>query len=136
MLWDPIRSKWVRATPEEHVRQALIQKMIGPLGFPKGWIAVEKDLASLPHVAPLTLPNRRLDLLCYKQGMTPLLLAECKAVDLNEDAERQLLGYNAFVKAPFLCLVNTTQTHTFWLESGHVTSVPFLPSYAQLVAQC
>ncbi len=42
MIFDPIRRKSVADTPEERVRQALLSQMIGPLGFPKGLLAVEK----------------------------------------------------------------------------------------------
>src|SRR3989344_3720493 len=105
MLWDPIRCLWVEATAEEKVRQKWIQKMIGALGFPKNLLAVEKDLASLPHRQILreSNPNRRLDLLCFtpgKTGLVPLLLIECKAGQILDSAERQVLGYNDTVGAP------------------------------------
>ena len=77
-LWDPIRSLWVTATPEERVMQHLIAKMVGEWGYPKGLLAVEKDLASL---APGTFdPERRIVLLCFapegRGGVKPLLLVE------------------------------------------------------------
>lgn len=109
------------ATPEESVRQGLIQKMIGELGFPKGLISVEKKIG-----------NRRFDLVCYTKSTSPLLLVECKAGELNEAAENQALGYNATVKAPFICLASPTAIKTLWQERGRIVSVPFLPTYDEL----
>ena len=137
MLWDPIRCLWVKATPEEKVRQQCIQKMIGALGFPKSLLAVEKDLSTLPgQTSKDRIPNRRLDLLCFtprKEGLLPLLLIECKAGSILDAAERQVLGYNDSVGAFFVCLVNEQEAKTVWHEKGEIASIPFLPSYAQLV---
>lgn len=108
-------------TPEERVRQALLLKMIGELGFPKGLIAVEKKVGS-----------RRFDLVCYTPEMTPLLLVECKAGELNEVALHQAFGYNETIQAPFLCLANGLEIKTFWQEGKENKVVPFLPAFAEL----
>lgn len=120
----PIRNQWVANTPEEAVRQKLIQKMVAELGYPKGLISVEKKIG-----------KRRYDLVCYTQSMTPLLLVECKAGELNEAAARQAFGYNATVKAPFICLANAIEIKTFWQELDGIKSVPFLPTYAEIYAR-
>lgn len=116
-----IRKRWVAITPEEEVRQSLIQKMVSELGYPKGLISVEKKIG-----------DRRFDLVCYSKSAQPLLLVECKAGELNEAAENQAIGYNATVKAPFICLACPTAIKTFWQEQGRIASIPFLPTYAEL----
>ena len=125
-LWDPIRQRYVAATPEERVRQKWILAMIGPLGYPRGLLAVE--IKSL---------HRRIDLLCYtphKEGLAPLLIVECKAEDEGEDPERQVLGYNFHLQAPFLCVIYGETAKTFWQEGAKkIVSVPFLPTYVQLM---
>jgi hypothetical protein len=126
-IWDPIRKIRVAATPEEKVRQRWIRAMIGQLGFPKSLIAVEKEIG---------IAGRRADLICYRaavEGLEPLLLMECKAEAIDAAAQRQVLGYNDSVGAPFVCLVNATQAKTLWIERGGIASVDFLPSYAQLM---
>ena len=115
--------------------------MVEDLLFPKGLLSVEKDLASLPHLSLRTAidPERRLDLLCStpgRGGLIPLLLIECKAGPLLPSAERQVMGYNEAVGALFMAVVNEQQAKTFWREKEGIASVPFLPSYPQLVAQC
>lgn len=137
-IWDPIRCLHVAATPEEQVRQRWIRQMIGPLGYPKGLLSVEKDLASLPYKRQSFDPNRRIDLLCFTphgEGLTPLLLVEFKAEALGDAGMRQLLGYNEMVQAPFVCMVQGDTASTFWKEGKNLGSVPFLPSYSQLLAK-
>lgn len=118
-----IRKRLVANTPEERVRQSLLQKMIGEWGFPKGLLSIEKEIGA-----------RRYDLVCYSQAMIPLLLVECKAGALNDAGIRQAFGYNATVKAPFICLACPTEIKTFWHEQGQIASVPFLPLYKELYA--
>lgn len=116
-----IRKKGIADTPEERVRQTLLRKMVGELGFPKGLITVEREIG-----------GRRTDIVCYTKEMLPLLLVECKAGSLNEKAIQQALGYNDRVKAPFICLANGNELKTFWFEAGKLVSVPFIPVYKEL----
>lgn len=141
-----IRKEWVAATPEELVRQRLLTEMIDTLGYPKGWICVEQHLADLvaPAQRHAQVPKRRADILCYSTqlrpdgALHPLLLIECKAVALNEAVFRQVLGYNRYVGAPFVCLANSSQTLLGWQEpnSSHYRFRHDLPSYPQLLAFC
>ncbi len=128
-LFDPIRCLTVEATPEEIVRQKWIRAMIGPLGYPKGLLSVEKEIPQL---------KRRVDVLCYTPGnggLMPLLLIECKAEDEGIVTEKQILGYNFTIQAPFLCMIQGDQAKTFWKDQNKIASVPFLPSYIQLIAK-
>lgn len=120
-----IRGRLVVQTPEERVRQALLRKMVEELGFPKGLISVER--ATL---------KRRTDIVCYTKEMRPLLLIECKAGPIREEAIRQAIGYNDQVKAPFICLANGEGATTFWFEGKTRKSAPFLPQFKELYAFC
>jgi hypothetical protein len=125
-LYDPIRKKSVADTPEERVRQALLQQMVGVLAFPKSLIAVEKKLLS----------QRRADIIVYRlQGadLTPLVVIECKAADLDAEAIRQVVGYNNLLAAPFLCVAHQGGIETFWKEGSALRSIGFLPPYSQLI---
>lgn len=116
-----IRNKEIPDTPEERVRQALLQKMVGGLGFPRGLVSVERGL-----------DGRRTDIVSYTRQMCPLLLVECKAEKLTEAAFQQALGYNEKIKAPFICIASADGMLTFWFEKKGRTCVPFLPTYAEL----
>lgn len=113
MCYCPIRRTMVRATPEEKVRQALIQDMIQRLNYPVENILVEKSLSQLPHLLHYKkLPLRRADIVVLAKNihreypLFPLLLIECKAVALNEAVFRQVVGYNQFVAARFVAIAN------------------------------
>ena len=99
-VFDVVRHQWVAATPEEIVRQQWIQKMIQELGYPKEYIAVEKELVAT---------MRRADIIVYSRVCTPLLLIECKAEALTPADFDQVIGYNATLQAPYLALVNSQQ---------------------------
>lgn len=125
-LYDPIRCLHVDATPEEIVRQKWISVMLNDLGFPKGLLSVEKVIPEL---------KRRTDIVCYtpgKEGLIPLIVIECKAQDEGNLTDKQVLGYNFTIQAPFLCVIHGEQAKTFWKEGDLLASVSFLPSYHQL----
>jgi hypothetical protein len=135
-LFDPIRKKWFLATPEEIVRQKLLCHLIDRCHFPLEVIAVEKKLSELPHLSNIKgrIPERRIDVLCFAPQLAfPLLLIECKGVPLQEKMLAQVWGYNAFIRAPFIALINET---TIWLESEKRERKGFIPSYQELIQVC
>lgn len=134
-FYDSFRCRYVAATPEEMVRQKLLSMMINDLGFPKDLIAVEKELALLPHLkGNKGLPKRRSDVLCFAKGihkehaLFPLLLIECKEGDLSQDASEQALGYNHYVQAPYVALAGKAGAFLI-----HPERISFLPKYSELV---
>lgn len=105
-----IRKAKVKNLPEERVRQEILHLLTQELNFPLGGIAVEISLKQMPHLklSSQKLPSRRADILCFHKSK-PLLLVECKATPLNEKSLRQVIGYNWYVKAPFIALANQTE---------------------------
>jgi hypothetical protein len=143
-LYDPIRKEWVVATPEEHVRQQLLDDLINALGFPKELIMVEKGLCQMPHLSlqgPGRLPKRRADIVCFAKNihpyssLHPLLLIECKAVPITPGALRQILGYNHYMNAYFIAVVNQYETRLGYFDSGSrkYTYLPKLLPYQDLL---
>ena len=106
LVFDPVRKKWVVLTPEEHVRQYLLQYMIINAGYPAPLIAVEKQ------IKVGTLP-RRFDIVVYNREHKPWLLCECKepAVPISEHTLYQLLAYQRSVESHFWLLTNGHQTY-------------------------
>jgi hypothetical protein len=112
--------------------------MISDLGYPRSLMAIEKQLSGLPHLAQQNhLPQRRIDILVYTQlqnKLQPLLIIECKWGKLEPKFFTQLLGYNSYIRAPFVGLANE---HQFLLGmkdplKGTMTFQLGLPSYDQL----
>lgn len=132
-LFDPFRNKFVKATPEEIIRQKLLQFMTINLGYPKELLAVEKQLSEIPHLANENLlPIRRADVICFTQdethGLYPLLLIECKEGSVGKDAKEQVLGYNHYVKAHYAAIAGSDKVSlVFPYELDH------LPTYSDLV---
>lgn len=136
ILYDPVRKKHVVSTPEEQVRQRVLRQMIHGLGYPRSLIAIEKDVAALACVPDWANPQRRIDIVCFTpdlDGLRPLLLVECKFEICKQKASNQMFGYNRLIGAPFLALADAKGIETFWFEKENLASVPFLPSYTQLV---
>lgn len=139
-VFDPIRRLWVAAFPEEVVRQKFLQRML-KLGYPKAYIAVEKELKELSHLSltQSAIPERRLDIICFAKEihphfmLYPLLLVECKQKLIKDNATEQLLGYNEYVRAPFLAIVDENRIEVIFKNSDGKQSLSFLPSYKELI---
>lgn len=141
-LFDPIRNCTVLALPEEKVRQNLIYTMIEDLDYPKSMISVEKDLKNMPHIVDKDFSSnkRRVDILCFSPNISkedplyPLLLIECKAIPLDQKVIQQAIGYNHYIKACFLCVVNQDEIKTLWFDEvkHDYISIDFLPTYKEL----
>ena len=131
-VFDEIRQKWVAATPEELVRQQWLKRMVLQLGYPKQLIVVEKQIEGL---------ERRLDILCYgksscpSQPFFPLLLVECKAESMTEEAFNQLMGYNDRVGARFVAVIAREEVRfgVFDPRQGRRVFCSFLPSFKELI---
>lgn len=103
-VYDPLRKKWVILTPEEHVRQYLLQYLTGTLQYPPSLIAVEKQIT-------LGNLNKRFDIVVYNREHRPWLLAECKApeVMITEITLNQLLQYHNSLQCDYWVLANGHQ---------------------------
>lgn len=96
MVWDPWRSLWVKATPEEVVRQHLLHWLVEHRHFPRRLLHVE---ATLPGK-----PRRRCDAVFYDAALNPVVLVETKAGNVPlEPAMRQIASYA--VRLPVLLLL-------------------------------
>lgn len=142
-LFCPIRRCWVASLPEEMVRQYWLHKMISELHYPLSGFAVEKELRLMPHLAssPQKLPSRRADIIFFSKGihpnypLYPLLLIECKSVPLTPKVIRQIIGYNIYIQAPFVALVNQYEVrmNNFRTTPNTFQNQSFIPSYQELL---
>ncbi len=111
-IFDPIRRRWVKATPEEQVRQDLIQRLLMQ-GVPAHHILVEVALNRLPMgTVPSCRAQRRVDLLVahfFRGKFLPLLLAECKAHPPKDAALGQLLAYQSALRSRWLVIASPGQ---------------------------
>ncbi len=106
-IFDPVRKKFVALTPEEWVRQNLIQYLSIEKNIPLHMMACERGLA-------VNRMTKRFDLLVYSTSGKPVMIVECKApsVALSEDVYFQIARYNLALKVNFLLVSNGIQ-HVF-----------------------
>lgn len=100
MVFDFIRKKWLVLTPEEWVRQHVLNFLVTEKQFSASSISVEKELQ-------LNQQKKRYDIVVYK-NFKPYLVVECKApyVSLDESVLEQALRYNLILRAPYLMISN------------------------------
>jgi hypothetical protein len=126
VVLDPVRRQWVRATPEEGVRQRLLRHLLA-LGYPPGLLAVERGFTFVGR-------TWRADVVAYDRARRPLLLAECKApgVALGQAVLDQLARYNAVVRARVLVATNGEALAVGAAAAGVVRGLPAVPPFATL----
>jgi len=128
-VFDPVRKKHVILTPEEIVRQGVIQYLIQIAQYPVGNISVEKKIT----VNGMT---KRYDLVVYSAAFSPSLLVECKSEDvvLNEAVCKQIAIYNLQLKVPFLWLTNGKQHYIlkFDVINNSYTYLQTPPAFGEL----
>lgn len=138
-----VRKISVSSTPEEIVRQSLLRYMISHLGYPLEYLVVEKELSLISGLSCSLneVPQRRADIVCYAKGihsnhgLYPLLLIECKSTPLNEKVKNQVIGYNRYLQAYFVSIVNQNTFLTGWFDKVAQKYQFFsgLPPYQYLV---
>lgn len=125
-VFDPVRRKWLILTPEEHVRQYIINYMTEVMQYPASLMAVEK----LIRVGDV---NKRFDVVIYSREHVPWMLVECKApeVPVTEKTLHQLLNYQRNVQCRYWLLTNGHQT--FCADAGNLSEIKWmgsLPGYS------
>jgi hypothetical protein len=100
-IFDEVRKKFIILTPEEWVRQHVVQFLLQEKSYPKSYINVEK----LIKVNNL---NKRYDIVVFQPDGSIFLLVECKApeVTITQQTFDQIARYNLTLKAQYLMVTN------------------------------
>ncbi len=100
-IYDGIRKKFVRLTPEEWVRQHFLHFMILQLGFPATLIVVEGAM-KYNNMA------KRFDILAYRTDGKPCMVVECKSpgVEITQAVFDQVAMYNMTLTVDYLAVTN------------------------------
>lgn len=119
LVFDPIRKRWFILTPEEHVRQYIIQVMLGKMNYPPALLSVEKQIT----VGSMT---KRFDVVVYNRHHKPWMLVECKApeIEISEKTLLQLLNYQRTTQCRYWLLTNGHQT--FCADACNITEIKWL----------
>lgn len=100
-IFDQIRKKFIILTPEEWVRQHVVQFLLEEKKYPKSHINVEKVL----EVNGL---RKRYDVVVYNPDGSIYILIECKAPEIKiaQATFDQIARYNMTLDAQFLMVTN------------------------------
>jgi len=123
-IFDPLRKKWVRLTPEEWVRQNFLQYLLQVKQYPTSLIAIEKEIM----VGEL---KKRFDILVYKNN-DPWLLVECKEMDtaVDEAVFHQLLRYQSSLQASYIIITNGNETKGWATKGKEIAYLNTIPDYS------
>ncbi|RKD14497.1 restriction endonuclease subunit R [Pelobium manganitolerans] len=103
-IFDELRKRDIVLTPEEWVRQHLVQFLIVHKKYPKTLIKLEGGLK-------LNKLQKRTDILLFNRMGEPTVLVECKAstVKISQDVFDQAARYNLVHKVKYLMVSNGLQ---------------------------
>jgi hypothetical protein len=102
-VFDPVRKKYVAITPEEWVRQHVVNYLLSK-GYAAALIALERGIT-------VNGTQKRFDIVVYDRDTRPLIIVECKAQieTIGQQTLMQIAAYNLSLKAQY-----------FWLTNGEV----------------
>ena len=112
-IYDEIRKKYVSLTPEEWVRQHILNYLINYKKISKSLIAVERKLTYLNSF-------KRFDILVFNNKAKADILIECKAsnVNLTSETALQLSLYNQQYKANIIIISNGLKHFSWKLDEN------------------
>lgn len=128
-VFDPLRRRHVRLTPEEWVRQHFTAYLTDCKGYPAGLLGNEVSLS-------LNGMSRRCDTVLYGLDRMPRMIIEYKApsVPLTQKVFDQISRYNIVLRVEWLIVSNGLQ-HVIChlnLQKGTYEFIPQVPSYNEL----
>src|SRR6478672_9150530 len=96
-IFDAFRKKWLTLTPEEWVRQNILQYLTQVKRYPSSLIAIEKEFF-------LGELKKRCDIVVYSRNAVPWMIIECKEMNipLSNKVLEQLLRYHIAIQAKYL----------------------------------
>jgi hypothetical protein len=126
-VFDQIRKKWLLLTPEEWVRQHLVNYLVAFKKYPASLISLESGLK-------YNTLNKRSDVLVYDKNSKPFLLAECKSTEIaiNQKVIEQVSMYNTSIKATNLLVTNGLK-HYCWTYNTTLNKFELLQQIPEFI---
>ena len=123
-IFHIIRKKWLTLSPEEWVRQNILQYLLLTKNYPASLIAVEKEIK-------LGELKKRCDIVVYNRHANPWIIIECKEmnVSLSEKTMEQILRYHITLPAKYLVITNGKYSFGFIKKDGQFTEIDVFPDF-------
>ncbi len=130
-IFDKLRHKWIKLTPEEWVRQNFISWLIEYLHYPSSLIAIETGIT-------LNNTSRRCDTVVFKSDGTPMMIIEYKAshVSVSQNTFNQIVRYNMVLHTPFLIVSNGMKHYCCQIDytTDSYRFLSHIPDYRELLS--
>ena len=129
--FDPLRRRWVAATPEERVRQ--------------WFIGILSETGLVPaHLMMSEVPMKygqkswRADIVVYSNDGSPLAVVECKRPDvaISDTVAEQALRYSAVQNVRYIFLTNGKETYIYKRNGEGFEPAKAFPTYQQMRESC
>mgnify|MGYP001158070204 FL=1 len=122
-VFDQVRKKYIKITPEEWVRQHIICFLHKTKNYPLGLISVEK-------MVKYNNLQTRADIVLYDRNGSPNIIVECKApnIKISQSTFNQIARYNFKLRVNFLIVTNG-MTHYCCKMNYDDNSVDFLDDF-------
>jgi len=129
-IFDSLRKKFVRLTPEEWVRQNFVQFLVTEKKFSSSLIAVEAGVK-------VNNNPQRADMVVFNRLGNPALVAEFKApeVKISQQTFDQIVRYNMQLKVKFLIVSNGLEHYCCQINYADNTYayLPEIPDFAVIL---
>ena len=129
LIFDDLRKKFLHLTPEEWVRQHVVQFLIREKKFPRSLIKLEGGLK-------LNTLQKRTDIVVFDRSGQSLVIVECKAphVRITQDVFDQIARYNMIHQAEWLMVSNGLEHYCCRIDfaQNSYSFVAGIPCYADL----
>lgn len=130
VIYDFLRHRYVRLTPEEWVRQHFTHFLVEGLGYPAALMGNEMSLC-------VGGVMRRADTVVYhRMGGTPRVIVEYKApnVGITQNVFQQIYAYNSVLRADYLMVSNGLEHYCCHIDyaTRSVEYLPQIPRYDEL----
>lgn len=121
-VFDPLRKRYVKLTPEENVRQLFVNWLVNYLHYPAGLMGNEVGIE-------LNGTRRRCDTVLWDRYGHPLMIVEYKApgVNVTQDVFDQIVRYNMVLRARYLVVSNGLRHYCCVIDYDK-NSYHFIPS--------
>jgi len=130
-IYDSLRKKYVRLTPEEWIRQNFVQFLISEKKYPPSLIAVEASFK-------MNKNPQRADLVVFDRKGNPALIVEFKTseVTINQQSFDQIVRYNMQLKVKFLIVSNGLKHYCCSVDYAENTYafLPDIPDFADILS--
>ena len=128
LIFDPVRKKWLKNTPEEWVRQNLIIYLHTHLHYPLSLMETEKQFKLFNTI-------KRADIVLNDANLKPIIIVECKAANIKIDQGvfDQAIRYNMALGVKYLFISNGIKHFAISLDPEKPIFLDKLPDYNELL---